>query len=239
MPPDTHIETLDAEADRQPEPPKETGPNLEALSSAAADLGRRLVWLPDTRSPRFFSERYRALSRAIRPVLRDFHRPAPKRAVGDDFRWLNDNLRLLHSDLRGTKDGFKLVRKLPHVRTPDGATAPRVVALAAGYLATSGYDFSESGLLAYVQAFQQNTPLRAGRTVGAGSGAETGFAGRDRGPRIESAGGSRAALTGSGVCVRSLRDIGHTSWKERSRTDGSVRSHSAAGPGRRIRAHGF
>ena len=35
------------------------------------------------------------------------------------------------------KEGFKLVRKLPHVRTPDGAIAPRVVALAAGYLATS------------------------------------------------------------------------------------------------------
>ena len=48
------------------EPPKEPAPNLEALSSAAADLGRRLVWLPDTRSPRFFFERYRALTRAIR-----------------------------------------------------------------------------------------------------------------------------------------------------------------------------
>jgi len=159
MPPDTHIETLGADADRQPDT-KEPAPNLEALSSAAADLGRRLVWLPDTRSPRFFFERYRALTRALRPVLRAFHRPAPKESVGDDYRWINDNLRLVHSDLRGTKDGFKLVRRLPHVSTPDGATAPRVVALAAGYLSTSGYDFTQSGLLAYVQAFQQNTPLR-------------------------------------------------------------------------------
>ena len=45
-----------------PEPPKEAGPNLEALGAAAADLGRRLVWLPGTRSSRFFSERYRALT---------------------------------------------------------------------------------------------------------------------------------------------------------------------------------
>src|SRR6266481_1636889 len=112
MPPDTHIEMLNAEAERQPEPSKETGPDLEALSLAAADLGRRLVWLPGTRSSRFFSERY--------------------------------------GDLRSTKEGFKRVRKLPHVRTPDGAVAPRVVALAAGFLATSGYDFSESSLVAYV-----------------------------------------------------------------------------------------
>ena len=160
MPPDTHIETLSAEAERLPEPPKETGPNLEALSSAAADLGRRLVWLPGTHSSRFFSERYRALGRAHQARAADFHGPPPKNAVGDDFRWLNDNLRLLHADLRGTKEGFKLVRKLPHVRTPDGAVAPRVVALAAGYLATSGYDFSESSLVAYVQAFQQSTALR-------------------------------------------------------------------------------
>ena len=75
-------------------------------------------------------------------MLRAFQGSPPKGAVGDDFRWLNDNLRLLHADLRGTKDGFKLVRKLPHVRTPDGAITPRVVALAAGFLATTSYEFS-------------------------------------------------------------------------------------------------
>ena len=95
--------------------------------------------------------------------------------MGDDFRWLNDNLRLLHAELRGLKEGFKLVRKLPHVRTPDGAVAPRVVALAAGYLSTSGYDFSENTLVAYVQAFQQNTALEDDGTVGTGSSAEDWF----------------------------------------------------------------
>ena len=213
MPPDTHIETLGADADRQPEPPKEPAPNLEALSSAAADLGRRLVWLPDTRSPRFFFERYRALTRAIRPVLRAFHRPAPKETVGDDYRWINDNLRLVHSDLRGTKDGFKLVRKLPHVRTPDGATAPRVVALAAGYLSTSGYDFTQSGLLAYVQAFQQNTPLRVVELWALVPALKMVLLEEiaARGSKVpDDPGGSY----GVGICVRSLRDIGHTSWKE-------------------------
>jgi len=212
MPPDTHIEMLNAEAERQPEPSKETGPNLEALSLAAADLGRRLVWLPGTHSSRFFSERYRALSRAIRPVLRHFHGPPPKNDVGDDFRWLNDNLRLLHGDLRSTKEGFKRVRKLPHVRTPDGAVAPRVVALAAGFLATCGYDFSESALVAYVQAFQQSTVLRMIELWALVPALKLVL--------LEeiAARGSKVAQDsegsyGAGVCVRSLRDIGHISWK--------------------------
>ena len=184
MPPDTHIEMLSAEAERLPEPSKEAGPNLEALGAAAADLGRRMVWLPGTHSSRFFTERYRALRSAIRPVLRTFQGSLPQTAVGDDFRWLNDNLRLVHADLRGTKDGFKLVRKLPHVRTPDAAITPRVVALAAGYLATTSYEFSVNSLVAYVQAFQQSTVLRLLRALGAGSGPEAGFARRNCGPRI-------------------------------------------------------
>ncbi len=213
MPPDTHIEMLSAEAERSPEPSKETGPNVEALTAAAADLGRRLVWLPGTHSSRFFAERYRTLRSAIRPVLRAFQGSVPKIAVGDDFRWLNDNLRLLHADLRGTKDGFKLVRKLPHVRTPDGAIAPRVVALAAGYLATTSYEFSVSSLNAYVQAFQQSTVLRlvelwalvpALRLVLLEEIAA-------RGSKVAA---DPAGSYGAGVCMRSLRDIGQTSWKE-------------------------
>ena len=149
-----------AEAERLAETRKETAPNPDALGLAAADLGRRLVWLPGTHSSRFFIERYRALCRAFKPVLLAFQEPPPKKSVGDDFRWLNDNLRLLHADLRGTKEGFKLVRKLPHVRTPDGALAPRAVAVAAGFLAATGYEFNEDSFSSYVQAFQQNTVLK-------------------------------------------------------------------------------
>ena len=133
--------------------------------------------------------------------------------MGDDYRWINDNLRLVHSDLRGTKDGFKLVRRLPHVRTPDGATAPRVVALAAGYLSTSGYDFTQSGLLAYVQAFQQNTPLRVVELWALVPALKLVLLEEiaARGSKVpDDPGGSY----GVGICVRSLRDIGHTSWKE-------------------------
>lgn len=213
MPPDTHIEMLTAEAERLPEPPKEGGIQREALASAAADLGRRLVWLPGTQSGRFFSERYRALGRALRPTLRSLHGSLPKGEIGDDFRWLNDNLRAVHADLRATKEGFKLVRKLPHVRTPDGAIAPRVVALAAGYLAATGYDFSESSLVAYVQAFQQSTVLKMVELWAMVPALKLVLLEEiaARGSKVTA---DPAGSYGAGVCVRSLRDIGQTSWKD-------------------------
>jgi hypothetical protein len=58
------------------------------------------------------------------------------------------------------KEGFKLVRKLPHVRTPDGTITPRVLALAAGFLAAGGYEFRQESLNGYVQAFQKNAALK-------------------------------------------------------------------------------
>ncbi|MGH9503264.1 MAG: glucoamylase family protein [Terriglobales bacterium] len=213
MPPDTHIEMLNAEAERLPEPPKERGASPEALGAAAADLGRRLVWLPGAQSANFFSERYRALCRAIKPVLRFLHGPVPKIEVGDDFRWLYDNLRALHADLRGTREGFKLVRKLPHVRTPDGATAPRVVALAAGFLAATGYDYSESALVTYVQAFQQSTALKVVELWALVPALKLVLLEEiaARGSKVVA---DPAGSYGAGICVRSLRDIGQTSWKD-------------------------
>jgi cyclic beta-1,2-glucan synthetase len=212
MPPDTHIDTLSADAEHLPEPAKETGPSVEALTSAAADLSRRLVWVPGTQSPSFFFERYRTLARALKPVLRVFHKPPPSGDVGDDYRWLNDNLRLLHADLRDTKDGFKLIRKLPHVRTPDGAMVPRIVAMAAGYLATRGYDFSESSLITFVQAFQQSTALRLVELWALVPSLKLVLLEEiaARGSKVTA---NPAGSYGAGVCVKSLRDISHTSWK--------------------------
>ena len=213
MPPDTHIEMLSAEAERLPEPAKEIGPNPEALAAAAADLGRRLVWLPGAHSSRFFAERYRALGRAIRPVLRILQRSAPKTVVGDDFHWLNDNVRMVHADLRGTKEGFKLVRKLPHVRTPDGAITPRVIALASGYLAATGYEFGENSLNTYVQAFQQSTVLRLVELWALVPALKLVLLEEiaARGSKVTA---DPAGSYGAGICVRSLRDIGQTWWKD-------------------------
>ncbi len=213
MPENTHIEIANAEAERLPEPVQETVPDLETLSAAASDLGRRLVWLPDTRTARHFSERHRALRRALNPVLAGLRGSLPKKTIGDDYRWLYDNLRLLYSDLRSMKEGFKQVRKLPHVRTPDGAIAPRVVALAAGFLGSSGYEFSERALSAYVQAFQQGTPLKLHELWALVPALKLVLLEEiaARGSKVTA---DPEGSYGAGVCVRGLREIGQTNWKD-------------------------
>ena len=144
--------------------------------------------------------------------MADFRGPLPKKTVGDDYRWLYDNLRLLHSDLRSLKEGFKLVRKLPHVRTPDGSITPRVLALAAGYLAASSYEFSEKSLNAYVQAFQQSSPLRLHELWALVPALKLALLEEiaARGSKVV---GDPEGSYGVGVCVRSLREISQTGWK--------------------------
>ena len=111
------------------------------------------------------------------------------------------------------KEGFKLVRKLPHVRTPDGATAPRVVALAAGFLASTGYEFSERSLNGYVQSFQQSTPLRLHELWALVPALKLVLLEEiaARGSKITA---DPQGSYGVGVCVRSLRDIAQIGWKE-------------------------
>ena len=206
MPPDANIETLNADAERVAEQVQEPAPDVEALRTAAADLGRRLVWLPGPHSLRPFSDRHRALRRALIPVLTHFRGPLPQKTVGDDYRWLYDNLRLLHSDLRSLKEGFKLVGKLPHVRTPDGRVTPRVLALASGFLAASSYEFSEKSLNAYVQAFQQSSPLRLHELWALVPALKLVLLEEiaARGSKVV---GDPEGSYGVGVCVRSLREI--------------------------------
>ncbi len=213
MPQDIHIETPSPGAERGPEPPKETTPDLDALSAAAADLSRRLVWLPGPHSARFFSERHRALRKSLRPLLPAFRGSLAKKTVGDDFRWLYDNLRLVHSGLRGAKEGFKLVRKLPHVRTPDGAVTPRVLALAAGFLAATGYDFSEKSLNCFVQAFQLSTVLKLHELWALVPALKLVLLEEiaARGSKVVA---DPEGSYGVGVCVKSLREIGQTGWKD-------------------------
>ena len=214
MPQDTHIEMLNSDAERTPETAQRSWDPTWTLwppprpISAAGWSGCREPALA-----RYFSERNNALRAALRPVLATFRGPLPKRPIGDDFRWVYDNLRLLHSDLRGMKEGFKLVRKIPHVRTPDGAITPRVVALAAGYLAAAGYEFSEKSLNAYVQAFQQSTALRLHELWALVPALKLVLLEEiaARGSKVTA---DPEGSYGVGVCVRSLRDISQTGWKE-------------------------
>jgi hypothetical protein len=89
----------------------------------------------------------------------------------------------------------------------------RVVALAAGFLATTSYEFTVSSLIAYVQAFQQSTVLRLVELWALVPALKLVLL-EEIAARGSKVAADPAGSYGAGVCVRSLRDIGQTSWKE-------------------------
>ena len=135
------------------------GPDLDTLSSSAAELARSLAWIPGQQESQHFRDRCEALNRAFKPLFISLEARA-KAAVSDDFRRLQENMYLVSGELQETCATFSATYKLPQVRTPDGTILPRVAALAEGLLAANAFQFSESSFTSYIQAFQQVTVLK-------------------------------------------------------------------------------
>ncbi len=213
MPQNTHLETVSAEAGRLPEPAHAVR-NPELIHERAAELARTLTWLPNCPSSHTFAHRTRVLAHDFEPILTALDRPAPRSPISDDFRWLYDSGRLLYTDLQNTIGTLKPQTKIAHVRAPNGETVPRVLALAERFLEVVSYEFSEQEFALFVEVFQRTTALQlhelwslvpALKLVLLGQ-----IAARGRGllsnPNDDSSGVSTP--------IRSLRDIGQTTWKD-------------------------
>jgi len=215
MPQNTDLELASAQNEgHTPQPSKATAPDTSALRLRGAELAHKLAWLPGERVFRPFHARCRALSRTLKPLLAALESPRPK-IVSDDFRWLYDNTRLLEEGLQDITLTFNLRRKIPQVRSSSsaGRVVPRIAELAEDYLAAAGYQFREPSFTAYIQAFQEFTVLNMEELwmlvpvlqlvlleqIAA------------RGRRLlEVPNGSY----GIDTLVSSLREVGHTSWKD-------------------------
>jgi cyclic beta-1,2-glucan synthetase len=210
----THIEFANAEAERRSDSasPARTTPDA-AVSAHAGDLARGLAWLPSENSSHVLYQRHRAVTAALRPVLPALEAPLSDAKVSDDFRWLHDNVRLLYSELDNNAEPLKLLRKLPFCRTPAGAVVPRIVALAEGYLAAADCQFREQTFASYVTAFEASTTLTLEELWAVAPVLKLVLLDQiaTRSSRVIS---DRSGSYGAGACVRSLRDIGQTSWKD-------------------------
>src|SRR5580704_356598 len=187
--------------------------DVRALGLNAAELARNLAWLPNTPSSRVLTERWRTLSRSLELVLASLQAPLRDQKVSDDFRWLHDHVNLLYSELRSTGDLLKTLRKLPHVRLPSGAVVPRVAALAEGMLAATEYRFSQEAFTCYVRSFQESSVLKIKELWALIPAMKLVLMERIAtcGPQLLA---NREGSYGIGVCIRSIRDAGHTPWKE-------------------------
>ena len=205
-----HLELDDAEPEDLHHAKR--GGELETpiLSLRATELARNLAWVPGQHASRPFLSRSRALSRALRPLLASLESHPPK-AVSDDFRWLRDNLRLLETNFDDVRETFQQSSKLPHVRTRHGIVVPRIAALADGILNPS-CRFEEPGFTAYINAFQQVTPLKMAELWTLVSVLKLVLL-----EHIVAQGSKLLKhpreTYGIDVLVRSLRDVAQTDWK--------------------------
>lgn len=213
MPQNTHLASITADMERLPEPtlaPQDS----RILDENALDLACSFTWLPNSPSSHTFLERTQALARDLKPMLAELELPMPESPISDDFRWLYDNGPLLYAELQNAAGTLKSEAKITHVRTRDGRTVPRVLGLAEGFLETVSYAFSEQEFTLFMEVFQRRTPLQVRelwmlvpvfklvlleQIVVRGN-----YLLKD----------PRDGSYGAGICVRSLRDIGQTAWKD-------------------------
>jgi hypothetical protein len=213
MPWKTHFETVSAEAGDLREPDEEIA-NLKALRAQAAEWARGLVWLPNAPSSRTLLERCHAVKDALAPVLEALKQPSAKQPVSDDFRWLNDNVRLLCTEPIDAAEAFKKLKQTPHVRTRNGEVVPRVMAVAEGFLNAVAYHFSEQELITFCEAFEEEAPLDIQEIWALVPALRLTLLEQIavRSPHVIGDPGN--GTFGLDICIRSLREIGQTLWKE-------------------------
>src|SRR5215813_2242311 len=129
MPQNTHLKIMKDESESFAEVTHSIH-DPEKLDERAAELARSLTWLPNTSSSSVFTDRIKAVERALRPVFDALDAPPPALPISDDFRWLYDNGRLLYTDLTSIPSVLKPNLKMPHVRSKSSDSQPRVLALA-------------------------------------------------------------------------------------------------------------
>jgi hypothetical protein len=213
MPQNTHIELIESEAERVPQGAKEAAPDFEHLRSSAAELSRLLAWNPGVQTSSFYTVRWNAMAVVLKPVLEQITKEGRTDSESDDHRWIRENTPLLGSHLGNTRNAFKLLNRMPHVKTPRGTTIPRAAGIAEAFLHEVDFEFSEAGFLAYLGAYQELIPLKFGELWALI-------------PSLELVLLEQIAVRGRkcletpeqthmvGVCVRSLREMSQLHWKD-------------------------
>src|SRR5215467_13870056 len=133
MPQNTHVETA-VETNRTRTLAAEHRPEIAALQKNAEEIAKVLAWNPSVLTSGYFSARWKAMAASLRPTLERIGRSKRKANESDDLRWVRENLSLLWAALWNTRNAFKLLRRLPHVKTPRGTVIPRAFALTEAYL---------------------------------------------------------------------------------------------------------
>ena len=213
MPQNTHLEVVKEEAERHFDSSRQISLDLDSLRSLARKAAPNLPWLPNTPSTTEAADRFHAAVAKLQPLLEGLNELRAEEDVSDDFRWLRDNVRLLHAGVQDVADGLESLETTPHVRTPAKAVTPRPLAVAEEFLAATQYQFTEEAFSAYLSSFQKVTVLNLKELSGLISSIKLVLLEQivSRGLQLLK---DRKGAFGAGACIRSLRDVGQANWKE-------------------------
>jgi len=214
MPQNTHIESvLAAEEDYEREVSGDSS-TLQALRLAGAQFSSQMGWLPGTASSRTFSERVRRLRSTLKPLFARVEGKFRAPHISDDLQWLRDNVSLIYAQMVSLPAEVKPLREVPHVRSQNGEIVPRALALPEVFLESAGYHFSDQAFAAFCQGFQEKNPLDLRELWALVPGLKLALLEQiaTRGRRALQDPASE--LHGVGACIRSLRDVTQTPWKE-------------------------
>ncbi len=130
------------------------------IAARGRELSRQLTWMPALKESDHFAKRFAAVSQVLDTVLATAERtPADDLAASEDLQWLHDNARLPRATQATFQRDPSTLRRAPHARDGQGASMPRVLAMAKDYLRVAKYQYSDHSLSLYVHAFQEAVPL--------------------------------------------------------------------------------
>jgi cyclic beta-1,2-glucan synthetase len=213
MPQNTHLEIIGSDAQRLPELARDRW-DLEVLRATAQKLASQLTCLPNVHSSHTIVRRCKTVAAEFKPLLTKLDSPPAETQASDDLRWLYENIRLLHTELQITVAALKQLTRMPHVRTQEGKIIPRILAIGQGFLEAVSCQFTEEKFAIFIEAFQESAVLQSCELWALTSTLKLLLLEQIAARGSHFVRGLRTEPRGVGICIRSLRDIGHTTWKE-------------------------
>ncbi len=185
------------------------------LTARALDCARGMVWVPRTKTSRYFSQRVKKLGERMQAV---FAAKANVARSGDaeteQQRWIRDNVELLRSQtgqLQQMRDGL---RRTVHIRRPNREVAPRPLVIAEDMLASLEYRLDDTGFSTYLHSFQTVAVLRLGELWEIIPAMRLVLLERIVELAVQRSGNKHAEASETAACISSLRAIEEAPWKE-------------------------
>jgi cyclic beta-1,2-glucan synthetase len=209
----TQAESLMADIERRSRATEESA-DLASLRAAGSQFAAQLGWLPGTSSSSVFALRCSALEKSLKTIFAGIDAAFAFSPNSDDLRWLRDNVQLVFSEMQAVGYELKPLKRLPHARDQHGVVMPRVLALAAAFLEAASDRFWEAGFMAFAEGFQEHTVLELCEITTLAPALKLALLERiaERGNLILN--DDTVAAVNVGICIRGLRDVAQTSWRD-------------------------